>query len=195
MRIDLAGQRAWLLGERQGLRDAVAAALERNGCAVDVAPEAPVDAAPDILVLSRELLAAGGPAGTAIPDHLAEAMVRRGSGRIVVLLSALAALPARRFPEASLSASAGLFDVRLAAMRFGPAVLVNAIGCGVISTPEGPLVAGDAAMLSHVPTGQPGAVEDIVNAVLFLCDPANSYMTGQMLTVDGGWSAGYGRNF
>lgn len=195
MRIDLAGQRACLLGERSGLLDAVATALERNGCTVDVGPGAPADAVPDILLLSGELLAAASPAGVAIPDQIAAAMARRGAGRIVVLLSALAALPARRFPEASLSAAAGLFDVRLAAMRHGPALRINAVGCGAIASPQGPLVAGDAAMLSHVPTGQPGGVDDVVNAVLFLCDPANSYMTGQMLTVDGGWSAGYGRNF
>ena len=36
---------------------------------------------------------------------------------------------------------------------------------------------------------------EAVAAALFFCDPLNSYTTGQMLGVDGGWAAGYGRNF
>lgn len=198
MRIDLAGQRACLIGEGKGLLGAVAMALERNGAAIAFLADAsgPVpDPVPDILVLSGDLLAAAAPRAVAIPEPHAEAMARRGSGRIVVLLSALAAVPARRFPSVSLSAGAAFAEVRLAAMRFGPALAVNAVGCGAIADPEGSLIAGDAAMLTHVPTGQPGEGEDVVNAVLFLCDPANSYTTGQMLSVDGGWSAGYGRNF
>jgi NAD(P)-dependent dehydrogenase (short-subunit alcohol dehydrogenase family) len=89
-----------------------------------------------------------------------------------------------------------VFCMRGLAMRFGPQVLVNAVGAGaIVDEASGSFVAGAQAMLSHVPTGQPGAICDLVDAVLFLCDPMNSYMTGQVLTVDGGWSAGYGRNF
>ena len=40
-----------------------------------------------------------------------------------------------------------------------------------------------------------GTVDEVVAAVLFFCDPGNSYTTGQMLAVDGGWMAGYGRTF
>ena len=128
-------------------------------------------------------------------EGVGEAMAARGSGRIVLLLSATAAVPARRFPELSVAAGAAVLAVRTLAMRLGPSVLVNAIGCGAIAGPDGMLIAGHASMLTHVPTGQPGTVDDIVSAVLFLCDPQNSYMTGQLLTVDGGWSTGYGRNF
>ena len=50
-------------------------------------------------------------------------------------------------------------------------------------------------MLSHVPLGRPGAVEDIAHAALFLSAPESSYITGQILSVDGGWTAGYMRDF
>jgi NAD(P)-dependent dehydrogenase (short-subunit alcohol dehydrogenase family) len=46
-----------------------------------------------------------------------------------------------------------------------------------------------------VPLGRPGRIEEAVAALLFLADPMNTYTTGQVLTVDGGWTAGYGRDF
>ena len=69
----------------------------------------------------------------------------------------------------------------------------NAVGFGLFEAEK--TVSGDEAQLSHVPLGRPGSIDEAVAAVLFLCDPMNSYTTGQMLVVDGGWSAGYGRNF
>jgi NAD(P)-dependent dehydrogenase (short-subunit alcohol dehydrogenase family) len=50
-------------------------------------------------------------------------------------------------------------------------------------------------MLSHVPLGRPGTCEEIANSVLFLAAPESSYITGQVLCVDGGWTAGYTRDF
>jgi len=43
--------------------------------------------------------------------------------------------------------------------------------------------------------GRPGEVDEIAVAALFLADPENSYMNGHILTVDGGWTAGYAREF
>lgn len=50
-------------------------------------------------------------------------------------------------------------------------------------------------MLSHVPLGRPGECEDIAHATLFLAAPESKYITGQILCVDGGWTAGYTRDF
>lgn len=58
-----------------------------------------------------------------------------------------------------------------------------------------PLLAGDPAMLGHASVKRPGTVAEVADTALFFCDPLNSYTTGQLLSVDGGWSAGYGRNF
>jgi NAD(P)-dependent dehydrogenase (short-subunit alcohol dehydrogenase family) len=50
-------------------------------------------------------------------------------------------------------------------------------------------------MLDHVTLGRPGETGEIATAALFLADPENSYMTGHVLVVDGGWTAGYSRDF
>jgi len=41
-------------------------------------------------------------------------------------------------------------------------------------------------MLKTIPLGSFGRPEDIASAALFLAGPGASYMTGQVLTVDGG---------
>jgi len=45
-------------------------------------------------------------------------------------------------------------------------------------------------LLDHVPLGRPGTVREIAHAVLFFAAPESSYITGQTLCVDGGWTAG-----
>src|SRR5262249_5333181 len=45
-------------------------------------------------------------------------------------------------------------------------------------------------LLSHIPLGRAATVEEIAHAVLFFAAPESSYITGQTLCVDGGWSAG-----
>ncbi len=54
---------------------------------------------------------------------------------------------------------------------------------------------GGYRMLDHVPLGRPATTDEIAVAALFLADPENSYMNGHILTVDGGWTAGYTRDF
>ena len=60
---------------------------------------------------------------------------------------------------------------------------VNAISPGWIDTTGATFEGPDA---SQHPAGRVGTPEDIVNAVLFLCDPKSGFITGQNLTVDGG---------
>jgi NAD(P)-dependent dehydrogenase (short-subunit alcohol dehydrogenase family) len=45
-------------------------------------------------------------------------------------------------------------------------------------------------VLSHIPLGRPGTVDEMAHAVLFFVAPESTYITGQTLCVDGGWSAG-----
>ena len=41
-------------------------------------------------------------------------------------------------------------------------------------------------MLSQVPLNRPGTAEDVADVVCFLASPAASYITGQVLHIDGG---------
>ena len=126
-------------------------------------------------------------------EKSAAAMAERGKGRIVFLLSAIAGMPMRRHPEFSAEMAGLVAGMRTLAMEFGPRVLVNAVGFGLVA--DGATISGDALSSATYLLGRPGTVAEAVAAVLFLCDPLNSYTTGQLLSVDGGWTAGYGRNF
>ncbi len=91
------------------------------------------------------------------------------------------------------------------ALELGPhGILVNAIAPGSILTdatkqlfygPDGAYKESAQRLLAHIPLGRPGTPEEIALAVLFLAAPENTYMTGHTLTVDGGWTAGYAREF
>lgn len=71
------------------------------------------------------------------------------------------------------------------AMSLAGKVRVNAIAPGWIDTTDSPQ--SDADRLQH-PVGRIGTPEDIANATLFLCGQESAFITGQVLTVDGGMS-------
>ena len=152
---------------------------------------------PDLLILSAPLTETAGFDWAGLGETAREigaAMRDAGAGRIVFLLPACAGLPTRRQPVLSMQGAALLALMRTLAMSLAPQVAVNALGAGAIGDlPD--LVSGDAGMIGHAPVGRPGTVAEACNVALFLCDPDNTYLTGQMLTADGGWMAGYGRNF
>ena len=83
-------------------------------------------------------------------------------------------------------------------------ILVNGIAPGSILTEgtkqlfygsDGMFKDSVQKMIAHVPLGRPGTTDEIAVAVLFLTDPENTYTHGHILTVDGGWTAGYAREF
>ncbi len=135
----------------------------------------------------------------------AAAMRTQGSGRIINIAS-IAGLVPLRLQCAFVAAKAGVINLtRAMALELGPhGILVNAIAPGSTLT-EGTrqLFYGEGGkfrehvqrMLDHVPLGRPGTTDEIAVAALFLADPENSYVTGHVLTVDGGWTAGYTRDF
>ena len=76
------------------------------------------------------------------------------------------------------------------AFDLGPKnIRVNAIAPGAIKTDALATVLTpeiEKTMLKHTPMGRLGEASDIANAALFLCSPAASWVSGQVLTVSGG---------
>jgi 3-oxoacyl-[acyl-carrier protein] reductase len=116
-------------------------------------------------------------------------MVRQRRGRIVNIASELAYLGCERMSAYCASKGAVLSLTRSWAREFAPDILVNAIAPGPTDTPmltteymEPATVAGSG----NVPLGRIGRPEEIAAAAVFLANPANSYMTGQCISPNGG---------
>lgn len=140
-----------------------------------------------------------------VSKEVAAVMRSQGSGRIVNIASVVGIVPLR-LQCAYGAAKAGVINLTKAmAVELGPAgINVNAVAPGSVLTvmteklfygENGKFSESVQRMLDHVPLGRPGKPEEIAAAVLFLAAPESSYITGAVLTVDGGWTAGYTRDF
>ena len=132
-------------------------------------------------------------------------MIRQKSGRIINISSVLGLVPAR-LQCAYVAAKAGVVNLtRAMALELGPhGILVNCVAPGSVLTegtkqlfygPGGQFSERVQTMLAHIPLGRPGTTEEIAQVVLFLAAPESSYINGAVIPVDGGWMAGYIREF
>jgi len=124
----------------------------------------------------------------------AQVMVRQKRGRIVNISSVMGVVPAR-LQCAYTASKAGVVSLtRATAIELAKdGVLANCVAPGTMENVyrgASDLKAFGQRILDHVPIGRPGAFEDIAYAVLYFASPDNSYVTGQTLCVDGGWTAG-----
>jgi 3-oxoacyl-[acyl-carrier protein] reductase len=130
-------------------------------------------------------------------------MVERRKGTIINIASVFGIVPAR-LQSAHAAANAGVVNfTRAHALEVGQyGVRVNGVAPGLILTeaakasfysPENKPSAD--SWLSHIPLGVPGQTEDIAAAVLYLASDAAKNVTGQVLVIDGGWTAGFSRDW
>ena len=135
----------------------------------------------------------------------ARVMREQGCGRIINIASIVGLVPLR-MQCAFVAAKAGVVNLTKAmSLELGPyGILVNCIAPGSTLTEgtkklfyaeNGQFHDSVQRMLDHVPLGRPGTTDEIAVAVQFLADPENTYTHGHILTVDGGWTAGYTRDF
>ncbi len=130
-------------------------------------------------------------------------MIAARSGRIVNIASVVGLVPTR-LQSAHVAAKAAVVNLtRSMALELAPhGILVNAVAPGATATwrasahdPTSDEATSRARLLAHIPLGRPAEPREVANAALFLVAPASSYVTGHILVVDGGWTAGYARDF
>jgi len=127
--------------------------------------------------------------------HAARHMLAGGGGRIVNIASqaALLSLPHQSVYTASKGGVVAL--TRSQAIDWAEhGINVNCICPTFIRTPMAQPMLDDPAVMravrKRIPLGRVGEPEDIGAVALFLISEMSSLMTGQILAVDGGWSAG-----
>jgi 3-oxoacyl-[acyl-carrier protein] reductase len=121
-------------------------------------------------------------------------MAERGWGRVVNLAATAGPVNALPTEAAYAAAKAGVLGLtRALAMEVvADGVTVNAVAPGIIHTASSTLTELKQGL--ETPLGRPGTPDEVAAAIAFLTTPAASYITGQMLVIDGGNSvrqAGY----
>jgi NAD(P)-dependent dehydrogenase (short-subunit alcohol dehydrogenase family) len=133
-----------------------------------------------------------------LAERAAQVMAEAGNGGSIVNVASISGIVGiRGLPQASYAASkAGLVGLTrdLAAEWAKRAIRVNALAPGWFETEmtsEGMFQdeRGRAWIERLTPMARGGAEEDLDGAVLFLASDASKFMTGALLTVDGGWTA------
>ena len=129
-------------------------------------------------------------------------MLAAGRGGRIVNIASVVGLAAMRLQSPFVAAKAGIIHLtRSMALELAPqGIRVNAVAPGSIMTDgtrqlfygeNGRFHNRTQTFMDHLPLGRPGTVEEIAEAVLFLAAAESRYVNGQVLTVDGGWTAGY----
>jgi 3-oxoacyl-[acyl-carrier protein] reductase len=110
-------------------------------------------------------------------------------GRIVNIASELGYL-GRANASGYCATKGGILSLtRSWARELGPDILVNAVAPGPIDTPLLNYAAmSDSLQKTEIsnPLGRIGKPEEVAAAIIFLCGPAASFITGQCISVDGG---------
>jgi glucose 1-dehydrogenase len=120
-------------------------------------------------------------------------MIRQGDGGAIVLVSSPHAfIPAPRSMAYNMSKAAIEHMGRTAAIELAQfRIRVNIIQPGWTDTPGERKFATEDTLKTagaKIPLGRLGTSEEMADAILFLCDPSQSYMTGATLLIDGGIS-------
>lgn len=116
-------------------------------------------------------------------------MMRGRWGRIVAI-SSLTAIMGNRGQTNYAAAKGGFLALAKSITReyASRGITANVVAPGLISTPETELLENFDTLRKLIPTGRAGTVEDVAAIVGFLASDSASYISGQMIAVDGGTS-------
>lgn len=123
----------------------------------------------------------------------ARRMVERGEGGSIINVASLNSAVGNAWAASYAASKGGVASLTrsLALEWVGAGIRVNAIGPGMIGTEmTGPLVDDRGryeALLAHIPMGRFGRPDELGGAAVFLASPTSSYVTGQIVYVDGGY--------
>ena len=109
-----------------------------------------------------------------------------GWGRIITVSSLTGPVMASRADVSYAAAKAGLvgFTRAVAVDEATAGITANAVAPGWIAT--GSQLPAEALEGAHVPIGRSGTADEVASAIVWLATPGASYVTGQLVVVDGG---------
>jgi NAD(P)-dependent dehydrogenase (short-subunit alcohol dehydrogenase family) len=116
-------------------------------------------------------------------------MVERGYGRVINMSSVIGAMG--NIGQANYAASkSGLFGLTMTtALEYAnKGVTVNCVAPGFIATEMVTAIPEDIQerLISQIPAGRFGEPDEVARVVEFLAEPASSYITGQIYSINGG---------
>ena len=137
--------------------------------------------------------------------YAARQMIQQKSGSIINIASVAGMVPIRNQIGHVVGKVAIIRMTETMALELGGhGIRVNAISPGstVTDATRGLFYEQDGSyneqgkvLMSFVPSGRPGEIDDIANAALYLASDMSSYVNGHNIVVDGGWTCGFMRDF
>lgn len=128
-----------------------------------------------------------------LSQSAARIMVKQGAGGRIINIASLLAFQGGILVPSYTAAKSGLAGLtRALANELAPShITVNAVAPGYVETDNTKALREDPkrnkAILDRIPAGRWGKPEDLQGAVVYLASAAAAYVTGSVLTVDGGW--------
>jgi NAD(P)-dependent dehydrogenase (short-subunit alcohol dehydrogenase family) len=131
----------------------------------------------------------------ALSQTVAEPMRAQGSGSVINISSMFSLVAAGPGPEAGYVASKSALNGltrELASQWAGHGIRVNAVAPGWFPSEMTAALLEDERgrkwLERQCPMGRPGRIDELDGVLLFLASDASSYCTGQVITIDGGWT-------